>query len=605
MKTINLLGLAVAIATFSACTNDTEEVLGQDTEIRLTSEITPSRVTSLDYQSTQIVANQQVGITITGAKADHKNVAWTAGADGALTNTGNAIYYGTGTATITAYHPHNSAWTGTSHTFSVSTDQSIEANYRNSDLLWATASSGKTANAVALTFTHKLAKINVTLVPEEEGTNLSGATISICGTNIATNFNPSTGALSAATANVQEIKAGITTTTDKTASAIIVPQTIAASTPFIKVTLGEKIFYHKLSAEKTFASGKSYSYTLTVKEKKVEVDTEGDIDNWENGDGGNTGDANEENVSSYNNGVAYIAKAGELPTVIPSEEKLTITSLKITGELNGTDIKYLREMAGSNTALTATGKLVSLDLSDTVIVEGGEYYATAGQWEDSSSETYQKYTEDNVLGEFMFYGCKLTELILPTTIIFVGQYCFSNCDALAGITIPEGVQTIGAAAFYHCDKLKDITLPENLTTMGGTVFGWCAALNNIPEWPANIKTIPSNCFQSCTALTTVTIPDNVTTIGAYAFSDCTELTQITLPSSVTTYNQRAFSGCSSLAKVINYRTPPANLNYTDIFSGIKSNATLYVPYESLSNYKSTSYQWYNVFGSNIRAIESL
>ena len=131
MKAFKMIGLALMAtftgASFSACTSETEEVIGQDTEIRLTSEITPSRVTSLDYQSTQIVAGQQVGVTITGAKDTHKNVAWTAGADGALTNTGSALYYGTGTATITAYHPHNSVWTGTSHTFSVNTDQSTDA----------------------------------------------------------------------------------------------------------------------------------------------------------------------------------------------------------------------------------------------------------------------------------------------------------------------------------------------------------------------------------------------------------------------------------------------------------------------------------------------
>lgn len=115
MKTFRMIGLALMAtltgASFSACTSETEEVLGQDTEIRLTSEITPpSRGTDLTQQATQIVAGQQVGVTITGAKAGHDNIAWTAGADGALTNTGEALFYGSGAATITAYHPYKSAW---------------------------------------------------------------------------------------------------------------------------------------------------------------------------------------------------------------------------------------------------------------------------------------------------------------------------------------------------------------------------------------------------------------------------------------------------------------------------------------------------------------
>ena len=68
MKKTKLFGLAFLATTicssFSACSNDAEEVLAQESEIKLTSEITPSRVTSLDYQSTQIIEGQQVGVTI-------------------------------------------------------------------------------------------------------------------------------------------------------------------------------------------------------------------------------------------------------------------------------------------------------------------------------------------------------------------------------------------------------------------------------------------------------------------------------------------------------------------------------------------------------------
>ena len=143
MKKSKLFGWALmALASLSACTDNAGDVLAGENEIRLTSEITPSRVTSLDYQSTQIVPGQEVGITITGAKAAHKNVAWRVGEDGELTNTGDPVFWANEDVVITAYHPYNSAWTGTSYDFSVSTDQSNEANYRNSDLLWGTIHGG-------------------------------------------------------------------------------------------------------------------------------------------------------------------------------------------------------------------------------------------------------------------------------------------------------------------------------------------------------------------------------------------------------------------------------------------------------------------------------
>ena len=64
------LALMAITASFSACSDLTEEML-KESEIKLTNEITPaSRVTDLEYQSTQIVARQEVGVTITSAKSE-------------------------------------------------------------------------------------------------------------------------------------------------------------------------------------------------------------------------------------------------------------------------------------------------------------------------------------------------------------------------------------------------------------------------------------------------------------------------------------------------------------------------------------------------------
>ena len=183
MKKSNLLTcVLVVLAGITSCTDDSFEFTNQVNEIRLTSEIIPSRVASSNYQSTQIVEGQKVGVTITGARSTHKNVAWTVGAYGDLNNTGEVVYWAKGDVAITAYHPYNSAWTGTSYDFSVSTDQSNEANYRNSDLLWTTTTSSITEMAVPLIFTHKLAKVNITL-SSDDIEDLGGATVSICGTD--------------------------------------------------------------------------------------------------------------------------------------------------------------------------------------------------------------------------------------------------------------------------------------------------------------------------------------------------------------------------------------------------------------------------------------
>lgn len=68
-------------------------------------------------------------------------------------------------------------------------------------------------------------------------------------------------------------------------------------------------------------------------------------------------------------------KAGTLPDRIASSKKYKITNLKIVGEINGTDLKFIREMAGCDfNGKETDGKLSILDLSDAKIVEGGSAY---------------------------------------------------------------------------------------------------------------------------------------------------------------------------------------------------------------------------------------
>jgi hypothetical protein len=268
MKTYRLISRIMATILlcfcFPSCISEVEEFFVQDGTIRLTSEITStSRVTDQSLQSTQIVEGQQVGVTITGAASDHENVAWVVGKNGSLSNTGSAVYWGTTNATITAYHPYHSSCTGTSHTFTVNTDQSTDEGYLNSDLLWTTTTASATTKPVALNFTHKLSKINVTLV-NKGNENISNATITLCGVNVATGFNPQTGELYAVTENIADIKASVTTDCAYTASAIIVPQTLAQGTKFIKITFEDKDYHYTLPEDLVFESGQAYQFTIEV-----------------------------------------------------------------------------------------------------------------------------------------------------------------------------------------------------------------------------------------------------------------------------------------------------------------------------------------------------
>lgn len=67
----------------------------------------------------------------------------------------------------------------------------------------------------------------------------------------------------------------------------------------------------------------------------------------------------------------HALEAGTLPQRISSSKKNLITNLKIIGEINGTDLKFIREMAGEDIKDHSTdGKLSILDLYDAKYATG-------------------------------------------------------------------------------------------------------------------------------------------------------------------------------------------------------------------------------------------
>jgi len=131
----------------------------------------------------------------------------------------------------------------------------------------------------------------------------------------------------------------------------------------------------------------------------------------------------------------------------------------------------------------------------------------------------------------------------------IGNYAFSDCNNLTGITIPAGVNTIGNYAFYNCASLTGITIPEGVTAISQYAFSGCTSLTGIIIHEG-ITSIGSNAFSGCTSLTGIIIHEGITSIGGNAFSGCASLTEITIPANVTSIGSGAFSGCTNLTDII-------------------------------------------------------
>ena len=260
-------------------------------------------------------------------------------------------------------------------------------------------------------------------------------------------------------------------------------------------------------------------------------------------------------------------EAGTLPNRIAVSRKNLITNLKIVGEINGTDLKFIREMAGCgyncdyyNTEKT-DGKLSILDLSEAKIVEGGDAYVRYGE---------NHYTSKNdKLGDYVFEGCSgLTSLTIPSSVTSIGDWAFSYCSELTSLTLPSSVTEIGYHAFYGCSGLTSLAIPSGITSIG--------------DWA----------FYGCSGLTSLTIPSGVTSIGNYAFYGCSGLTSLIIPSGVTVIGEGAFRGCSGLTSIYVY---PENLPELgiDIFNGCDAkNCTVYVPKGTIDDYKLSKFGYF-------------
>ena len=300
-------------------------------------------------------------------------------------------------------------------------------------------------------------------------------------------------------------------------------------------------------------------------------------------------------------------KAGTLPDKIASSEMYKITNLKITGEINGTDWKMIREMAGSNYKGEPTeGKLSVLDLSEARIVNGGGEYYCYG---------YNCYTSNDVIGEYAFKGCSgLTSLNLPAGITSIGSRAFYGCSGLTSLNLPADITYIGLYAFYGCSGLTSLTIPTGVSIINEYAFYDCSSLTRL-DLPSSIREIYHSAFMNCRNLTSLTIPSNVTYISSRAFSGCSSLKNITLPTRIFGIGDNAFYGCSNLNSLtLSYELREIN-EYAfcdcngltsiyvyvdkvpkmreDVFKGCDAKkCTIYVPKGTYGDYRSSEFGYF-------------
>lgn len=292
MSMKQLLVGVVAVATvfsFGACSNDETVKNEFGNEIILSSNLAVhTRTIGQDLQGGQLVDGRQAGVFVTdgatGAEMLYDNNALTVSGNG-FTYAEPMYYPVSGKANIYAYTPYEeNAHLSTSNYFKVAADQTTDEGYLASDLLYGVPDRNpvtSTGNSVVLKFVHKLAKININLLPGNGITSLAGTSVRILNTYPGVMFTPETGESVLVTDDVAAITVASFGEAEEKfeCSAIVVPQTVEAGTQFIEVKLADgTMLYYTLKEAKELVNAHQYTYDVTV--NRASMDVSSSLDDW-------------------------------------------------------------------------------------------------------------------------------------------------------------------------------------------------------------------------------------------------------------------------------------------------------------------------------------
>ncbi len=172
-----------------------------------------------------------------------------------------------------------------------------------------------------------------------------------------------------------------------------------------------------------------------------------------------------------------------------------------------------------------------------------------------------EYTVTAIAAE-AFDGEAITSVIVPKTVVSIGEKAFFNCASLASVTLEtkaatnqtSDLESIGEHAFDGCSSLAEIVIPAGVKTIDKNAFANCTKLNKVTyavdvDKNLSISSIGSYAFFKCSALTEVNLPDSLNVLGTYAFQYCTAVETVVIGKNIQSISASAFQGCTSLNSV--------------------------------------------------------
>lgn len=241
---------------------------------------------------------------------------------------------------------------------------------------------------------------------------------------------------------------------------------------------------------------------------------------------------------------------GWLSSKIPFKDQASVQNLTVTGYINGTDVKFIRELMNNR-------QLSHLDLSDANIVAGGDAYYTTDRY---------SYTidEDNTIGGDMFCG-KLKYLSLPKSITKIETSIYTKffCNPIDTLIIGGDLKEFRLVDVYQAEKYLEIR--EGVSSFIGYPSGYGIQARNV-HLPSTIKELNTETFNTFWKDTVKVNVENIDYFGNRCFYDqndigVLDIDTLTFSQDLSIWNVNAFYLKNGTTIFLNNKLKEINLQY--------------------------------------------
>ena len=265
----------------------------------------------------------------------------------------------------------------------------------------------------------------------------------------------------------------------------------------------------------------------------------------------------------------------------------------------------------SNTSLT---KLTVSTNSLLNTIQGSSFSGCTNLTEITLGSTSLKRLEGSV-----FRTTKISSIVIPSGITYIGGYCFNNCYYLSSVTLPSTLIDLQDNVFNGCSLITNVALPTSLSSinnycflntsitsvvypdsmryLGFAIFGDTTAVCKIKDITFNPtyvaqplgSYVPQPVRQNVTSMTispnavyiienafeyygisSIIIPTGLTGMGQFAFQNCASLTSVSFPSTLAYVSNYSFRYCTSLTSVT-FPSTMKNIGYSAFYdTGLRS-----------------------------------